>query len=130
MLMETTIIVSVLSTLGVVALVTAIVVAFVKLTNKVDVNNFDREVENIYNEVNKKFEVLNRDLEHHVTAIYSSTNEEHEDIRRFIDSRCDKLDTKIKDLDGKFVRAINNSKEDINNLQNVKVSNSKQLLTD
>ncbi len=73
--METTIIVSVLSTLGVVALVTAIVVAFVKLTNKVDVNNFDREVENIYNEVNKKFEVLNRDLENHVTAIYSSTNE-------------------------------------------------------
>jgi site-specific DNA-adenine methylase len=93
-----TIIVSVLSTLGAVALVTAIVVAFIKLTNKVDVNNFDREIENIYNEVNNKVEELNRDMYNHVNKIYSSTNEEHDDIRRFIDSRCDKLDTKIKDL--------------------------------
>ena len=36
--METMIIVSVLSTLGVVAILTSIVVAFIKLKNKVDVN--------------------------------------------------------------------------------------------
>jgi len=108
--METIIIVSVLSTLGVVTLVSSIVVMFIKLTKKVDVIHFDRENENIYNEVNNRFEELTRDLEHHVTAIYSSTNEEHEDIRRFIDSRCDKLDTKIKDLN------------------NNKVSNGRELL--
>lgn len=107
-----TIIVSVLSTLGAVALVSTIVVAFIKLTKKVDVTIFDREIENIYNEVNKRFDNLNRDLEHNVTQIYQQINEENEEIKRFIDSRCDKLDTKIKDLN------------------NNKVSNSKQLLTD
>jgi len=107
-----TIIVSVLSTLGAVALVSTIVVAFIKLTKKVDVTIFDREIENIYNEVNKRFDNLNRDLEHNVTEIYQQINEENEEIKRFIDSRCDKLDTKIKDLN------------------NNKVSNSKQLLTD
>lgn len=110
--METIIIVSVLSTLGAVALVSAIVVAFIKLTKKVDVNDFDKEVENIYNEVDNKVGQLNRDLEHHVTEIYQQMNGENEDIRRFVDSRCDKLDTKIQDLN------------------NNKVSNSKQLLTD
>lgn len=109
--METIILITVLATLGVVALVTAIVVAFVKLSKKVDVNDFDRENENIYNEMEKKYEKLNKDLEYHVTAIYQQMNDENEDIRRFVDSRCDKLDTKIKNLN-------NNMPE------------SKQLLTD
>ena len=49
--METVIIVSVLSTLGVVALVSAIVVTFIKLTKKVDVTTYDKEVSNIYGEI-------------------------------------------------------------------------------
>ena len=96
-----TIIVSVLSTLGAVALVSAIVVAFIKLTNKVDVTDFEREVGNIYNDVNKRFD-----------DIHQSVEMEDEATRRFIDSRCDKLDTKIQDL------------------TNNKVSNGRQLLTD
>ena len=121
--METIILVTVLATLGVVALVSAIVVAFNKLTKKVDVNDFDRENENIYNEIDKRFETLNNDLEHHVTAIYQQMNQEDEDIRRQIDSRLDKLDTK-------FVTAINKRKGEIKILQDTKVSNGKQLLTD
>ena len=100
--METIILVTVLATLGVVALVTAIVVAFFKLTKKVDVNSFDRETENIYNEIDKKFETLNNDLEFHVTAIYQQLNSEIDDTKRLVDSRCDKLDTKIKDLNNVF----------------------------
>jgi|15BtaG_2_1085339.scaffolds.fasta_scaffold27229_2 tetrahydromethanopterin S-methyltransferase subunit G len=107
-----TIIVSVLSTLGAVALVSTIVVVFIKLTNKVDVTIFDREIENIYNEVNNRVEGLNRDVQNHVTEIYQEINSRNDDIIRFIDSRCDKLDTKIQ------------------NLNNDKVSNSSQLLTD
>jgi predicted PurR-regulated permease PerM len=121
--METIILVTVLSTLGVVALVTAIVVAFFKLRKKVDVNSFDRETENIYNEIGKRFDSLKNELEYHVTAIYQQMNQEDEDIRRQIDSRLDKLDTK-------FVQVINNVKGEIKNLQDTKVSNGKQLLTD
>lgn len=96
--METIILVTVLATLGAVSLVTAIVVAFNKLKKKVDVNNFDRETDNIYNVMDKNYKQLNKDLEFHVTAIYQQLNSEIDDTKRFVDSRCDKLDTKIKDL--------------------------------
>ena len=81
--METIILISVGSTLGVVALVTAIVVAFNKLKSKVDETQF----ENFSNEMSRRFE-----------EIYTITNNTDEETRRFIDSRCDKLDTKIQDL--------------------------------
>ena len=100
--METIILVTVLATLGVVALVTAIVVAFNKLKKKVDVNNFDKEISNVYNVMDKNYEQLNKDLEFHVTAIYQQLNSEIDDTKRLVDSRCDKLDTKIKDLNNVF----------------------------
>jgi DNA mismatch repair ATPase MutS len=121
--METIILVTVLSTLGVVALVTAIVVAFFKLRKKVDVNSFDRETENIYNEINNRTDDISGLLEKEIHDVYQQMNQEDEDIRRQIDSRLDKLDTK-------FVQAINNVKGEIKNLQDTKVSNGRQLLTD
>lgn len=56
--METIIIVSVLATLGVVAILTSIVVAFIKLKNKVDVNNQKETVDGLY----KTFEYLERKI--------------------------------------------------------------------
>ena len=93
--METIILVTVSSTLGVVALVTAIVVAFVKLNKKVDVNTFENSENAIYNEMDKRVTELKDDLEHHVNAIYHQMNQEDEDIKRLVDSRCDKLHTEI-----------------------------------
>lgn len=93
--METIILVTVFSTLGVVALVTAIVVAFVKLSKKVDVSKLNQDVNNIwkhseqvensiYDEMNKRFENLER-------QVSGATDELH----RKIDSRCDKLHTEM-----------------------------------
>jgi len=93
--METIILVTVFSTLGVVALVTAIVVAFVKLSKKVDVNRLEKDVDNIwkhseqvensiYDEINNRFENLER--------VVGDINNE---LNRKIDSRCDRLHTEI-----------------------------------
>ena len=46
--METIIIVSVLATLGVVAILTSIVVAFIKLRNKVDVNDQKETIDGVH----------------------------------------------------------------------------------
>jgi predicted PurR-regulated permease PerM len=51
--METIILITVLSTLGVVALVTTIAVAFTRLNNKVDKNTFDQEITNLINHIEK-----------------------------------------------------------------------------
>ena len=51
--METIILITVLSTLGVVTLVTTIVVAFTRLNNKVDKNTFDQEITNLINHIEK-----------------------------------------------------------------------------
>jgi septation ring formation regulator EzrA len=119
--METVILVSVLSTLGVVAVLTSVVVAFIKLKGKVDVNNFREEMksfhdyldhiererrhsldevhlritkeedeywrrsENELREIQSKFDTVWRDMQSQTTNLYSH-----------IDSRCDKLDSKIK----------------------------------
>ena len=115
--METVILVTVLSTLGVVAMLTAIVVMAFKLRNKVDVNSFEEEVKTIYNEhdrryvelqssidgelkhihreFNEKFDNIDRELNMRVREVHSHINNESEEIRRLIDSRLDKLDTKF-----------------------------------
>ena len=49
--MEMIIMVSVLSTLGVVALFTSIVVMFRKLKSKVDVVTYEKEINDIYNQI-------------------------------------------------------------------------------
>lgn len=107
-----TIVVSVLSTLGVVALVMTFVVAFIKLKNKVGVNKHEKDVESLHLEIIK----LRNDIESstaldEVYRLINTNNEEIwresekitdqiriqvEDVRSFIDSRCDRLDNKIK----------------------------------
>ena len=119
--METIILVTVLSTLGAVALVTAIVVAFVKLSKKVGVNEHEQQMSDLYNmldedkknfshriddfrqEMGHELDNLRRDINEEFRGVYDSVeqgrNELLDDIvetRRFIDSRCDKLDAKIQ----------------------------------
>ena len=116
--METIILVTVLSTLGVVAMLTAIVVMAFKLRNKVDVNSFEEEVKTIYNESNIRFSELesrlddeiqhiHRELNSNVEEAHRRINNESEEIRRLIDSRLDKLDSK-------FVGGINQLQNELN----------------
>ena len=114
--MELTIIVSVLATLGVVAMVMAIAVMFNRLKGKVDVNDYRELTNTIFNEIetnlreqNENNEKLNRDFNDTLREVHQILDKADEeikndvyreltDIRRFIDSRCDKLDNKIQAL--------------------------------
>ena len=114
--MELTIIVSVLATLGVVAMVMAIVVMFNRLEGKVDVNDYRELTNTIFNEIetnlreqNENNAKLNRDFNDTLREVHQILDKADEeikndvyreltDIRRFIDSRCDKLDNKIQTL--------------------------------
>jgi len=110
------VIVSVLSTLGVVAMLTAIVVAFNKLKGKVDVKTFDTAIISAFNEIDevkkengRSNDIIVRDLNDNLRDVHQILNTDNTelrdgiykeliDIRRFIDSRCDKLDSKIQTL--------------------------------
>ena len=114
--MELTIIVSVLATLGVVAMVMAIAVMFNRLKGKVDVNDYRELTNTIFNEIetnlreqNDNNAKLNRDFNDTLREVHQILDKADEeikndvyreltDIRRFIDSRCDKLDSKIQTL--------------------------------
>tara|TARA_R110001592_G_scaffold171394_4_gene409682 strand:+ start:845 stop:1228 length:384 start_codon:yes stop_codon:yes gene_type:complete len=114
--MEMIVIVSVLSTLGVVAMLTAIVVAFNKLKGKVDVKAFDTAIISAFNEIDevkkengRSNDIIIRDLNDNLRDVHQILNTDNTelrdgiykeliDIRRFIDSRCDKLDNKIQTL--------------------------------
>ena len=114
--MELTIIVSVLATLGVVAMVMAIAVMFNRLKGKVDVNDYRELTNTIFNEIetnlreqNDNNVKLNRDFNDTLREVHQILDKADEeikndvyreltDIRRFIDSRCDKLDNKIQAL--------------------------------
>ena len=114
--MEMIVIVSVLSTLGVVAMLTAIVVAFNKLKGKVDVKAFDTAIISAFNEIDevkkengRSNDIIVRDLNDNLRDVHQILNTDNTelregiykeliDIRRFIDSRCDKLDSKIQTL--------------------------------
>ena len=114
--MELTIIVSVLATLGVVAMVMAIAVMFNRLEGKVDVDDFKELTNTIFNEIetnlreqNDNNVKLNRDFNDTLREVHQILDKADEeikndvyreltDIRRFIDSRCDKLDSKIQTL--------------------------------
>ena len=114
--MEIIIMVSVLSTLGVVAMLTAIVVAFNKLKGKVDVKAFDTAIISAFNEIDevkkeneRSNDIIVRDLNDNLRDVHQILNTDNTelrdgiykeliDIRRFIDSRCDKLDSKIQTL--------------------------------
>lgn len=103
--METIILVTVLSTLGAVALVTAIAVVFMRLKKKVDVNNFEREINSIYQQksdiekdVYNKIKELSNDVYRSLDSRTDSLEKNIDEVVRFVDSRCDKLDNKIKEL--------------------------------
>lgn len=89
--METIILITVLSTLGVVALVTTIVVAFRRLNNKVDKNTFDQEITHLINHIEKLNDNVNARITDEFSKVYDNTNR----IESHIDSRCDKLYTEI-----------------------------------
>ena len=108
--METIIIVSVLSTLGVVAVLTSIVVAFIKLKHKVDGNSFEITVNDIHRRMDDITNCTDDKIDRLITSVYETINNNYnihnrdfEDIRRVIDSRCDRLDSKIKLLDKDLV---------------------------
>ena len=105
--------VSVLSTLLVVGIVLGIVIVVNKLKGKVDVETFkmseydnNREVERIYHEIsainddiNKKSEQVERSLWGEFEMNTERTQREFDEIRRMIDSRCDKLYDKISRIE-------------------------------
>jgi hypothetical protein len=116
------ILLSVLSTLGVVAVVTSVVVMFLKLKGKVGKDTFFTEVKSFHDYIDHiERERINSisELNNHVERLYKelSTNlndygdESHRRLmetervlqnelsllQRNLDSRCDKLDSKIKE---------------------------------
>lgn len=88
--METIIIISVLSTLGVVALVTAIVVMFTKLNKKVDIKYLTDQLNDIRDSMRKTIELVDQKESEIYNAIQRAES--------LIDSRCDKLHNEIKSL--------------------------------
>ena len=131
--METILVtVSVLSTLVVVGIVSAVVVVFNKFKGKVDVEKYkmyqydtQREIERIYNEIssiesdiNKKSHEVERTLWGEYEMNSERTEREFDEIRRMIDSRTDKLYDKIHSLEG-TIDGLNSKKK-----------SKKQLLTD
>jgi hypothetical protein len=140
--MEMIIMVSVLSTLGVVALFTSIVVMFRRLKTKVDVIQNEKEIDNIYNQMSENFgytekmiESSIRDVNDNLKDVHRSLIEDDENIRRelesvvkvfhkddkeivsLVDSRCDKLDRKIMEINENLVKTINSFKEELSKLQ-------------
>ena len=140
--MEMIIMVSVLSTLGVVAIFTSIVVMFRRLKTKVDVIQNEKEIDNIYNQMSENFgytekmiESSIRDVNDNLKDVHRSLIEDDENIRReleslvkvfhkddkeivsLVDSRCDKLDRKIMDINENLVKTINSFKEELSKLQ-------------
>lgn len=140
--MEMIVMVSVLSTLGVVAIFTSIVVMFRKLKSKVDVVENENEIKNIYSEMlengrylEKIIEDSIRDVNDNLKDVHRTLIEDDEGIRRelesvvkvfhkddreivsLVDSRCDKLDRKIMDINENLVKTINTFKEELSKLQ-------------
>ena len=114
--METILVtVSVLSTLLVVGIVSAVVIVFNKFKGKVGVEKYkmyqydtQREIERIYNEIssiegdiNKKSHEVERALWGEYEMNTERTQREFDEIRRIIDSRCDKLYDKINQIEDK-----------------------------
>lgn len=131
--METILVtVSVLSTLLVVGIVSAVVIVFNKFKGKVDVEKYkiqeynnQVEIERIYNEIssiegdiNKKSHEVERALWGEYEMNSERTEREFDEIRRMIDSRTDKLYDKIHSLEG-TIDGLTSKKK-----------NKKQLLTD
>ena len=84
--MNTVILVSVLSTLGVVAMAGTIVIAFMKLNRRVD-----DEISYLHNRITTEI----KDISTHIDFNRNQIDRRFEDCYSFIDSRYDNLDNKI-----------------------------------
>tara|TARA_B100001121_G_scaffold135670_2_gene118856 strand:- start:5594 stop:6001 length:408 start_codon:yes stop_codon:yes gene_type:complete len=107
--METIILISVLSTLGVVALVTAIVVMFTKLNKKVGNEMFNNEMTGLINLIdenqrlnNKRGEKNDNDLSRNIDEIYRAITK----VESNLDSRTDKLHDLIKLTEKELVNQL------------------------
>lgn len=108
--MEAIIIVSVLTTLCVGAIVSSIVIAYIKLNKKVDVTEYDNNVLDVRRRINEESKMMFELIDSHIRGLNSDIEALHrivddaknhqdkigEELRSLIDSRCDKLDNKIK----------------------------------
>ena len=103
--MEKIILISVLTTLGVVSVLYSIVVMFNRLKTKVDVQMYEQNQNDIYmnldrtnNEIIKQNKENLRDIEEQIQ--YTRTDYQHQinELRRVIDSRCDKLYSQIENI--------------------------------
>jgi|19_taG_2_1085344.scaffolds.fasta_scaffold01204_15 hypothetical protein len=110
--METIILVSVLATLGVVGIVGSVLVMFIKLRSKVDVSDYEAQIESIHRRLDEVYENNNSTIESVRDELHRSVDhldqvigKEGDDIRRgideslrFTDSRCDKLYAEMHNL--------------------------------
>lgn len=103
--MEKIILISVLTTLGVVSVLYSIVVMFSRLKTKVDVQMYEQNIMDIYsnmdtkhNEIYNKIKKNRRDVEEHITYVRTDYQDQINELRRVIDSRCDKLYSQIDNI--------------------------------
>lgn len=103
--MEKIILMSVLTTLGVVSVLYSIVVMFSRLKTKVDVQMYEQNIMDIYsnmdtkhNEIYNKIKENRRDVEEHITYVRTDYQDQINELRRVIDSRCDKLYSQIESI--------------------------------
>lgn len=120
--METIILISVLSTLGVVALVSSIVVMFIKLRKKVDNQQLNTTTDHLYNSIRNLGEDVNDKIKEEIYRIDRITKTEREntcrgfdDVYRVLerlesqlDSRADKLHSLIQEVKNSIVEPTPN----------------------
>ena len=132
--METIILISVLSTLGVVALVTAIVVMFTKLNKKVGNEMFNNEITGLINLIdenqrlsNKRDEENGNNLSQNIDEIYRAITK----LESNLDSRTDKLHDLIKLTEKEVVNQLDYRLSEMERLIfKVQEKVNKELLTD
>jgi len=125
------IIITVLSTLGVVALVTAIVVAFVKLKNKVDINKVNKLNDDVYATMGRQDEMFQRKIDEtynetrsHFDDVYKTIDE----VSRQLDSRADKLHDLIKLTEKELVNHFDSRVSELEDANSKLAFNNKKLL--
>ena len=103
--MEKIILISVLTTLGVVSVLYSIVVMFNRLKTKVDVQMYEQNQNDIYinldrtnNEIIKQNKENRRDIEEQIQYTRTDYQDQINELRRVIDSRCDKLYSQIENI--------------------------------
>jgi len=103
--MEKIILISVLTTLGVVSVLYSIVVMFNRLKTKVDVQMYEQNQNDIYinldrtnNEIIKQDKENRRDIEEQIKYTRTDYQDQINELRRVIDSRCDKLYSQIENI--------------------------------